>query len=161
MTDHTPPTDAELDAMQARADAATPGPWNIDRFNETLAVEVENMVVVDCVRGDFVPAWDWKNCAFIAAARSDVPRLIAEVRRLRALTEWRPKWRHRKRGSEYAEIGIAELQNSTGPVLTDGDAMMVYRAQDGSLWVRAIREFMDGRFESLPAPPADKKDGTP
>jgi hypothetical protein len=58
------------------------------------------------------------------------------------------KWRHVKRGTEYVEIGRAELQmNFDG--LVDGSSMVVYRGDDGKLWVREEGEFEDGRFERV------------
>ena len=74
-------TQAELDALKALADAATPGPWLTngwydgirysvlfsanERFTETLAYNL------NC-----------EDAAFIAATRAAVPALIAEVERL-------------------------------------------------------------------------------
>lgn len=81
--------DAELDAMQARVDAATPGPWVL---GDPYADEYTN--------GREVPIWlaDGALCAspddgaagqhrpadadLIAHAREDIARLVAEVRRL-------------------------------------------------------------------------------
>ncbi|HEX8273519.1 MAG TPA: hypothetical protein VF615_12860 [Longimicrobiaceae bacterium] len=84
-------TEAKLAEIEERLGRATPGPWACkDRlggggcfvFSEetfhVVAVEEdeEPAVVVPLGRGD---------AAFIAAAREDVPLLLAEVRRLRAL----------------------------------------------------------------------------
>ena len=54
-------------------------------------------------------------------------------------------WLHLKRGTLYTEIGRAELQTSCGD-LADGSEMVVYRGEDGKLWVRETAEFEDGRF---------------
>ena len=61
------------------------------------------------------------------------------------------RFRHWARGTIYTEIGEARLQQSGqfGPV--EGDAITVYRGEDGQLWARASSEFHDGRFEELPA----------
>lgn len=78
-------TALDLDGIKARAEAATPGPWvNIN----------DSTVEADC--GDEDCRW-WdvegyhthtvhvrgSNAAFIAAARSDIPALVAEVEALR------------------------------------------------------------------------------
>ena len=80
MTD--PLTDAELDAIEQRAHAATEGPW------EASAHRTGHYLVIcpDCgVRGGYERA----DAEFIAHARSDVPALLAEVRRLRSIvTRW-------------------------------------------------------------------------
>jgi hypothetical protein len=101
-------TDDELDEIDDRAQHATPGPWFVRFLDDDYAM---NLVAVstlpatgrgerwpDFAAGDIVAAtliqgpipyvnsrdglWD-QNAAFIAHARSDVPRLIAEIRRLR------------------------------------------------------------------------------
>jgi hypothetical protein len=77
----------DLDAIEARAKAATPGPWEgstqtgvagggflaqvFEGYGMTLAI-----ATMERPNGT-------ANAAFIAAARTDVPALIAEVRRLR------------------------------------------------------------------------------
>lgn len=61
-----------------------------------------------------------------------------------------PHWRHKKRGTEYVEVGRGRLQQSTtnGPIADDW--MVVYRSEEtGTLWVRAASEFDDGRFERI------------
>jgi hypothetical protein len=83
-------TEAELAAMKARLDAATPGPWTSlfegrdhwggDSFIQTATQDI------------YLSAEDYAGggghfCAdldFIAHARQDMPRLIAEIERLRA-----------------------------------------------------------------------------
>jgi hypothetical protein len=91
MTDDGPLTDAELDAMQRRADAASQGPWKSwiegrDQESGSTFIQIggdddrdEDMYV----DRDDTPTSD-ADLDFIAAARQDIPRLIAEVRRLRA-----------------------------------------------------------------------------
>lgn len=56
--------------------------------------------------------------------------------------------RHKKRGTTYTIVGNAELQLSFDD-LCDGSEMIVYRGDDGKLWVRNANEFWDGRFERL------------
>lgn len=68
-----------------------------------------------------------------------------------------PRWRHKERGTHYTEIGIASLQ--TVGQLTEGCNLMVYRGDDGQLWARPEREFMDGRFEAVILPAAPPGNG--
>ncbi|WP_312146923.1 hypothetical protein [Brevundimonas sp.] len=73
----------DLRQIEARVDAATPGPWTSwiegrdhtagSSFIETRGDDIE---LVGCSAADQ---------DFIAAARSDIPALIAEIRRLRKL----------------------------------------------------------------------------
>ena len=106
----TPLLDDWLAAAEARALAATPGPWHVRYLDDEQAM---NLVAVSTVpdtglderwpefdHGQVVATtlvqhpryadvadqrWD-ENAAFIAHAREDIPALIAEVRRLRART---------------------------------------------------------------------------
>ncbi len=75
-------SDEELAAMQARADAATPAPWMARFGGQRQNVFVSNKEVILFDVGHLAPSTP--DMEFIAAARSDVPRLLAEVRRLRA-----------------------------------------------------------------------------
>lgn len=80
-------TEQELSEVEARANAATPGPWGfVPPRTEELAIKGE----VHCDEGPiFVAAhYDIAKSAdfeFAAHAREDIPKLIAEVRRLRGL----------------------------------------------------------------------------
>jgi len=57
-------------------------------------------------------------------------------------------WRHKKRGSTYTVVGLAEVQ--ADEPLTDYEVVTVYRCREtGRLWVRRKSEFEDGRFEPL------------
>lgn len=60
------------------------------------------------------------------------------------------RWKHVKRGTSYAEAGRGRINISTE--IKDGDVVVIYRSEaDGSLEVRSVAEFEDGRFERLPA----------
>lgn len=80
-------SDDELDEIQARANAATPGPWRARACGEIVA----GRHVVATSDGGGGSVWvEWRNeedKRFAAHARADVPRLIAEIRRLQG--EWR------------------------------------------------------------------------
>jgi hypothetical protein len=101
-------TNEELTAIEDRCRAATPGPWFVRHLDDDNAMSL-TAVGTSSDRGqserwpDFEPGqiiaatlvqhpryvdsadqrWD-ENAAFIAAARLDVERLIAEIRRLTA-----------------------------------------------------------------------------
>ena len=89
-------TDAELDDMEARAMAATQGPWRAfvegrdhlsgDSFIRTGDDAAPDMYVsvVSPDRSGEVPA-PVADLDFIASARQDLPRLVTELRRLRQL----------------------------------------------------------------------------
>jgi predicted kinase len=102
-------SDEELTEIDELAEAATPGPWHVRQLDDDWAMcLVAVSTVPDTGRGERWPAFDhrelvaatlvqhpryvdaaderWdENAAFIASARADVPRLVAEVRRLRGL----------------------------------------------------------------------------
>jgi len=60
-------------------------------------------------------------------------------------------YRHKKRGSTYELLDVATAQVSTADfaLLRDNDRLVVYRGEDGHLWVRPRDEFFDGRFEDV------------
>lgn len=70
------------------------------------------------------------------------------------------RWRHKKRGTTYTDLGSAMIQSDVP--LTDMDEVVIYRSEhDGSLWARRRSEFHDGRFERLdaaPVPPSTPDD---
>lgn len=97
-------TPAELRAIEERAEAATPGPWSEDDGNvfSTPLSERRHEIIMRRIHGEDIPHPDHdephpmgfvctttqetanfdNNADFIAHARTDVPRLVAEVRRL-------------------------------------------------------------------------------
>lgn len=81
---HAIVTREELEAIKARVEAATPGPWVDmgDTFYESVCSVpgLHTGVTPICMdpEGDDRP----QDRAFIAAAREDVPALVAEVERL-------------------------------------------------------------------------------
>lgn len=87
-------SDDELKAIEERANAATPGPWiweEEDRHGFAMPRLLGGGGRV-CDFGDATPYENSSGAepgdndkAFIAAARSDIPALVAEVRRLRDL----------------------------------------------------------------------------
>jgi len=111
MTSTEPLDDGELDELDELARAATPGPWFVRGLDDEHAM---NLVAVsttpDTGLGERWPNFDhreivaatlvqqpryvdaaderWdENAQFIATAREAVPRLVAEIRRLRSQLE--------------------------------------------------------------------------
>jgi hypothetical protein len=90
MTDE-PVTDDELAELERLTAAATPGPWTAN-IEEEAPIGGHSMISLDGLPGDcppdmyvlhdrqIAPSADIK---FIAAARNYMPRLIAELRRVR------------------------------------------------------------------------------
>jgi hypothetical protein len=81
-------TDSELDEIEKRANAATPGSWTVGhpdvesddgRWVEGIMAANGNQIV-ETDSGYYPPRR--MDADFIAAAREDVPKLVAEVRRL-------------------------------------------------------------------------------
>ncbi len=106
-----PLTEEELAGIEELLAAATPGPWYVRELDDDHAMCLVAVSTVpdtglgerwpDFDRHEIVAAtlvqqpryvgvgderWD-ENAAFIAGARQDVPRLVAEVRRLNRLLE--------------------------------------------------------------------------
>ena len=80
-------TEQELTAIEERANAATMGPWEGHSNSGVTSKHTHDNVFETgcgcCTHNDL----SVEDAAFIAAARVDVPALVAEVRRLRALVE--------------------------------------------------------------------------
>ena len=73
-------TPEELDAIEQRANAATPGPWElVDWFSAVEPGRTDLGSPIGEVGCDLAIA----DAEFVAAARTDIPALIAEIRRLR------------------------------------------------------------------------------
>lgn len=97
-----PMTDGELTAIEARCNAATPGPWTFAHGglpgddgwslrSDNAAADVVKLVA-ECwpcsIHGGQKHREELRfNGDFIAHARTDVPALIDEVKRLRAQNE--------------------------------------------------------------------------
>lgn len=93
-------TDEQLAAIEQRAEAATSGPWCADEYrvyrsdsvhdakygyNDTCLIDTKHQNYYNSrTRAE---ADQTADMAFIAAARTDVPALLAEVRRLGSLLD--------------------------------------------------------------------------
>lgn len=99
----TPMPDDELAAVRAREAAATPGPWCTDDWEIYQGVDYEAGAewIGETCRAVGRSQEDRANAAFIAAARTDIPVLLAEVARLR-------------RALGEAADTVAELESEVG-----------------------------------------------
>ena len=86
-----PLSDEELSELEALTTAATPSPW-VANIEEEGALGGDSMIGLDGLPGDFPPDMyvfhdrqiaPSADIKFIATARNYMPRLLAEVRRLR------------------------------------------------------------------------------
>jgi hypothetical protein len=82
----------DLDAIEARAAAATPGPWTTSS-EWSVRTGARDDELVACVQYKD----HGRDAAFIAAARTDVPALVAECRALRAVADAARTLRERRR----------------------------------------------------------------
>jgi hypothetical protein len=85
-------TAPDLDAIEERANAATPGPWHVDDEDYAEAIyaadDVTTVIAGGRWGGEARVFETTEDARFIAHARTDVPALVAEVRRLRTELEW-------------------------------------------------------------------------
>ncbi|AXQ68406.1 hypothetical protein HOT99_gp211 [Caulobacter phage CcrBL10] len=59
------------------------------------------------------------------------------------------RFRHKKRGTDYALVGIVRIQCETP--IQDDEILLTYIDGSGQVWGRREAEFMDGRFEEIKA----------
>lgn len=118
-------TTEQLDQIAARAEKATPGPWH-DRLSATVEdchyVAAENgddITTAKSVALDFHFGWtklEPENATFIAAAREDVPSLVAFAREL--LTE-----------RDALRVAFAEASHNAGPAFVAHEELNRLRAR--------------------------------
>ena len=79
-------TDEELREIEERANQATPGPWSVrDQFIETASSPSHLLgVTMQRTEEGLTQLPGEQNARFIAQARTDIPRLVSEIRRLKS-----------------------------------------------------------------------------
>lgn len=80
-------TDEELQAIKERCEAATPGPWQRHKYHHIRSAEG---IELNAGHYDLVELSSFNleaNRDFIAHAREDIPKLLAEIERLRISVE--------------------------------------------------------------------------
>lgn len=81
-------TEQELAEIEARAQAATAGPWTVGvSWDSVWQWPVMRLKVMCGGTRDALEEEASRNSYFVQASRADVPALVAEVRRLRAELE--------------------------------------------------------------------------
>jgi hypothetical protein len=112
--------DEELEAIRKRAEAATEGPWEYVGgvhkliYTHTPTYRVANIIVEELS--------EEPDGEFIAHARQDVPKLLAEIERLKGMTAW-----YRHAAKKYAENSyfnkkeIERLRKLAHEILEDYD----------------------------------------
>lgn len=107
-------TNIDLDTIEARANAATEGPWSVYSTiqAESVVVGASGRLTATIATPSIAPDdYGFANAEFIAHARTDVPALVAEVRAERAKLE---KVFQYCVDSAYADINPYELAELLG-----------------------------------------------
>lgn len=115
-------TEAELAAIQARCDAATPGPWKLG-YNRTSVLAPNGYFITEYDTADDGATED---AAFISAAREDVPKLLAALREARDLAFWVGM----ERDALRAEVARLKELRAHGCECGDDDACKFARERD-------------------------------
>lgn len=105
---NTPLGKQRLAEILARAEAATPGPWCTDAWEIYQGTEYEpgfSAWIGETCRGTSTPEQDRADAEFVAAARTDVPELVAAVQLLTAEVAELEAQRERRR------VRLVALQN--------------------------------------------------
>ncbi|MFJ2863709.1 hypothetical protein [Kitasatospora sp. NPDC087314] len=84
MTQPQPDAPLDLDAIQARAEAATPGPWHVEEDRRDYTRWVATLDGTLGINFGYLGNRTEGDAAFVAAARTDVEALLARVRELEA-----------------------------------------------------------------------------
>ena len=119
------PTNEEIEALKAKAEAATAGPWEAHKASRMVddafdfAISSADAPVLAevwgrCTKGTFLPAE--KNAAFIADANpATVLSLISTITQLRARVEAAELkgWNEAIEAAEYAVFGVSSSANES------------------------------------------------
>jgi hypothetical protein len=112
---YEPLTHEELAAIAARAEAATPGPWKSEMGN-VYPDSPEGEVQLDYMAVAYDITREDNDGPFIAHARTDIPRLLATIERLRKdALDWLDDYAEAKRSvigetSDAPDRDIAEFE---------------------------------------------------
>jgi hypothetical protein len=164
MTPQSNPVD--LDAIRARANAATKGPWETHHegtYVGGLVIDGEwDWIIGDLQVDDGQDQEDYRgekikeNCIFVANARQDIPALCDEIESLR----------ERVKELEVKEEKSSCLINAVEELLEvanlRGDNDLPHPADDPKLWTARMQDAWDGlaeSFDQLNLEPLEPKKG--
>lgn len=140
----------ELKEIEARAASATPGPWRVEEdttlvwgtcaLDDQTSYGMGNPVArIETKRfGRFDETESINNSVFISAARTDIPTLITEIRRLQQLlaNPWRPISEYKP---EYGKVLVVDNNSYHEPYSEVAEI-----GADGRWW------HADGEYEIEP-----------
>jgi hypothetical protein len=164
----------ELDAIERRSSAATPGPWRaMVEGRDHMSGDSFIMTGGTGARGEDIyvsagsaPAQD-ADLEFIAAARHDIPRLIAEVRRLMApqppmtdtkdfsdlIREMETHWDlpdgffYRLRQGDYDPHGAKKVEQTLKSFVVNDETLLPRRLVSLTWWIPLFMEWQRDRVK--------------
>ena len=156
----------ELAEIEVRAGDATPGPWR-SAWTDPPTTATEEVVVESLAEGlspvtRIVVGTLWRNglcvvcpepdAAFIAAARADVPALVAEVRRLRAEVERLRSISARSTGTTLDVLAVYEQEDDATTTVAARVSALGVRRSNALTWAAGatVRRAWLRAFGSLP-----------
>ncbi|MBS4195388.1 hypothetical protein [Lederbergia citri] len=81
----------EIETIRKRAEAATEGPWFHTNYHVATKPEVHggyppnSASICETCDGEYIENYNKADAEFIAHARTDIPKLLAEIERLRSI----------------------------------------------------------------------------
>lgn len=90
-----------LDEIQARVNAATPGPWHMAIFCDDHGEDEDYANIESFAQSDIAQRVLNNDAIFISNARVDTPFLLSEIARLRE--ELRDVWDDREKGRDRVD----------------------------------------------------------
>ena len=147
-------TSAELQAIRARLESASDGPWAVKRIPNSYESAAGDRFTHPCVRGFRAPRrlynLAWEQCEadaeFMASARQDIPSLLTEVEQLRAALQ-------ECRGA------LGELMRRRAPVTPDDlSAIEQFLAEEEAEWESGQKKPALGRRLYVTQPPMRPKE---
>lgn len=121
----------DLDAIRERAEVATPGPWKATASYPHVVFQPDDCMISTNLAGDPL-----RDAAFIAHARDDLPNLIAEIERLRAVA-----WQYHRAMTDQHEMATHFLEDACEDCQTasrEGDPH--FACDDYKRWQKAYMD---------------------